>query len=30
MPINRKTNLGQINISDDAIATLTGTIVNEC
>lgn len=30
MPINRKTNLGQINISDDAIATLAGTIVNEC
>ena len=30
MPINKKTNLGQIKISDDAIATLAGSTVNEC
>lgn len=30
MPINKKTGLGQINITDDAIATLAGTTVNEC
>ena len=30
MPINRKTNLGQIRISDSAIASLAGTTVNEC
>ena len=30
MPINRKTSLGQIRISDNAIATLAGTTVNEC
>ena len=30
MPINKKTKYGQINISDNAIATLAGTTVNEC
>lgn len=30
MPVNKNTNLGQIKISDDAIATLAGTTVNEC
>ena len=30
MPISKKTNLGQIKISDDAIASLAGTTVNEC
>lgn len=30
MPVNKKTSLGQIKISDDAIATLAGTTVNEC
>lgn len=30
MPINKKTKLGQINITDNAIATLAGTTVNEC
>ena len=30
MPINRKTSLGQIKISDSAIASLAGTTVNEC
>ena len=30
MPINRKTKFGQINISDNAIASLAGTTVNEC
>ena len=30
MPVNKKTNLGQIKISDDAIASLAGTTVNEC
>lgn len=30
MPINKKTSLGQINISDNAIAILAGTTVNEC
>ena len=30
MPINRKTSLGQIRISDSAIASLAGTTVNEC
>ena len=30
MPINKKTSLGQIKISDNAIATLAGTTVNEC
>ena len=30
MPINRKTNLGQIKVSDNAIAVLTGSAVSEC
>lgn len=30
MPINKKTELGEIKISNDAIATLAGTTVNEC
>lgn len=30
MPVNKKTSLGQIKISDDAIASLAGTTVNEC
>ncbi len=30
MPVNKKTILGQIKISDEAIATLAGTTVNEC
>ncbi len=30
MPINRKTKLGQIKVSDNAIAVLTGTAVSEC
>ena len=30
MPISKKTNLGQIKVSDNAIATLAGTTVNEC
>jgi len=30
MPVNKNTNLGQIKISDEAIATLAGTTVNEC
>ncbi|MBQ6492623.1 MAG: Asp23/Gls24 family envelope stress response protein [Erysipelotrichaceae bacterium] len=30
MPVNKKTSLGQIKISDNAIATLAGTTVNEC
>lgn len=30
MPVKRKTDLGKINISDDAIATLAGSTVNEC
>ena len=30
MPINKKTSLGQIKISDNAIAILAGTSVNEC
>ncbi|MDD2591375.1 MAG: Asp23/Gls24 family envelope stress response protein [Erysipelotrichaceae bacterium] len=30
MPIERNTNLGNINISEDAIATLAGGIVAEC
>ena len=30
MPINRNTSLGQIKISDNAIASLAGTTVNEC
>ena len=30
MPINKKTNFGQIKVSDDAIAVLTGTAVSEC
>ena len=30
MPVNKKTNIGKIKISDDAIATLAGTTVNEC
>ena len=30
MPINRKTGLGQIKISDNAIAVLTGSAVSEC
>ena len=30
MPVNKKTSLGQIKISDNSIATLAGTTVNEC
>ena len=30
MPINSKTNLGQIKVSDAAIAALAGTAVSEC
>lgn len=30
MPIEKNTNLGNINISEEAIATLTGGIVTEC
>lgn len=30
MPVNKRTNKGQIKISDNAIATLAGTTVNEC
>lgn len=30
MPVNKKTSRGQIKISDNAIATLAGTTVNEC
>ncbi|MDO4198573.1 MAG: Asp23/Gls24 family envelope stress response protein [Erysipelotrichaceae bacterium] len=30
MPVNKTTSLGQIKISDEAIATLVGTDVNEC
>lgn len=30
MPIKRNTNYGQIKVSDEAIATLAGTTVNEC
>lgn len=30
MPINRKTGLGSITVSDNAIANLTGTVVSEC
>ena len=30
MPVNKQTELGQIKISDEAIATLVGTQVNEC
>jgi len=30
MPINKKTQFGSINISDEAIAVLAGTTVNEC
>ncbi len=30
MPIERNTNLGNINISEDAIATLAGGVVAEC
>ena len=30
MPVNKKNSLGQIKISDNAIATLAGTTVNEC
>lgn len=30
MPISKKTSKGQIKISDNAIATLAGTTVNEC
>ena len=30
MPVNKKTKLGQIQISDEAIAVLAGTTVNEC
>ena len=29
MPVSKKTSKGQIKISDDAIATLAGTTVNE-
>jgi len=30
MPINRKTNYGQVKITDDAIALLVGTTVSQC
>ena len=30
MPVNKSTNFGQIKISDEAIAILAGTTVNEC
>jgi len=30
MPVNKKTSFGQIRISDEAIASLAGTTVNEC
>ena len=30
MPVNKRTNKGQIKISDNAIATLAGTTVNVC
>ncbi|MBO4358480.1 MAG: Asp23/Gls24 family envelope stress response protein [Erysipelotrichaceae bacterium] len=30
MPVNKKTTKGDIKISDNAIATLAGTTVNEC
>ena len=30
MPVNKKTNLGKIVVSDEAIAVLAGTTVNEC
>ena len=30
MPVNKKTSMGEIMISDDAIASLAGTTVNEC
>ena len=30
MPVNKNTNYGQISISDDALAILAGTTVNEC
>jgi len=30
MPVNKKTQFGSINISDEAIAILAGTTVNEC
>ena len=30
MPVNKKTKLGRIQISDDAISILAGTTVNEC
>ncbi len=30
MPVNKKTSKGEIKISDNAIATLAGTTVNEC
>lgn len=30
MPVKTNTNYGQIKISDEAIATLAGTTVNEC
>lgn len=30
MPVNKKTNLGQIKVSDDAIAVLAGSTVCEC
>lgn len=30
MPVKKNTNLGQIKISDDAIASLAGSQVNEC
>lgn len=30
MPIKKNTNLGQIKIADDAIASLVGSQVNEC
>ena len=30
MPINKNTSYGQVNISDDAIASLVGSVVIEC
>lgn len=30
MPVNKKTSMGEIMISDDAMASLAGTTVNEC
>lgn len=30
MPINKKTGLGAISVSDKAIASLTGSVISEC